>query len=113
MPDASVDFGERHGSWFLQLSWQEGDLWRSAELALTNPQATPDDLTITTYVTVRASASTDSRYVTETLYDNRRSSLRLWSDQLQSLLLTAVQRARGYNPGSLTESYLRGTGEGE
>jgi hypothetical protein len=95
-PETAVSFGERHGSWFLRVVWRQDDLSRSAELALTNPEATPDGTAEVAYITVRATASTDSRFVDEILHDRRRASRGVSIEQLEAWLLSAVQRARGY-----------------
>jgi hypothetical protein len=103
--DARIDFGERHGSWFLRLIWEEGDLSKSAELALTNAEPTSDDVSESAVVSVRSSASSQSRFVAETVYENRRSMRRLSTDLLEDWLISAVERAAGYNDSSLLFAY--------
>ncbi len=60
------------------------------------------------YISVRASASTNSRFVVETLYDQRRAPTRVSREELARLLESAVTRARSYNSTSLTEVYATG-----
>ena len=105
---ARVVFGERHGSWLLRMMWQRDGLTRTAELALTNPEPTPDSTTDASYVTVRSSASNDLRYVVEDIYNKRRSVRRLPPEQLDDWLFAALERADGYTDASLIEGYATG-----
>ncbi len=104
----TVEFGERHGSWFLQVRWSDGDLSKSADVALTNPTSIPDSTAAVARLTVWASASNEVRFVRETLVDSRRTLRRLSTDSLRTYLLSAIQRADNYNVSSLTEAYVTG-----
>jgi hypothetical protein len=105
---ARVDVGERHGSWLLRMMWQRDGLIRTAEVALTNPEPTPDNTTTASYITVRSSASNDQRYVAEDIYNRRRSVRGLHQEQLEDWLFAALQRADGYSESSLIEGYETG-----
>lgn len=100
--------GERHGSWFLRARWQEGPLVKAAEIALTSASALPDDLASTAVVSVRASATSESRYVVETLYERRRGVSRVSSADLTDWLMSAAQRAADYTSASLVSTYSTG-----
>jgi hypothetical protein len=106
--DRSVAFGERHGSWFLQVAWSQDEVSRSAELALTNAGVTQDAVATAAYISVRASASTDSRFVVETLYEQRRAPTSVSREELAGLLESAITRALNYNSASLNEVYATG-----
>lgn len=108
--NATVSFGERHGSWILRLSWVEGEIIRFADLALTNSEATPDDATNYGVITIRSAASTEDRYVVETLYERRRAVSRLPEDFLVDQLDVALRRATSYTTVNLTERYRTGGG---
>ncbi len=108
---ARADFGERHGSWFLRLSWTTENLTRTAELALTNATVVPDGVAESAVVTVRASASSEERFVAETVYEARRGVRRLTSDDLAGWLRTAVERASNLSNRELSQPYLLGTPE--
>ena len=96
------------GDFFMAMDRQQGGLARSAELAFTNPEAMPDEVATRAVVSVRASASTEERFVAEILYQRSRASSRLSEDELLELLAAAVDRAAGYNGASLTEAYVTG-----
>jgi hypothetical protein len=106
---ARADFGERHGSWFLRLSWTADNLTRTAELALTNPTVARDNVANIAIVTVCASASSDERFVLESIYEGRRGVRRLHSDDLAGWLRTAVERAGNLSNRELSQTYLLGT----
>lgn len=106
---ARADFGERHGSWFLRLTWTTENLTRTAELALTNATVSPDNLADRAVVTVRASASSDERFVVEGIYEGRRGVRRLHSDDLAGWLRAAVGRAGNLSNRELSQTYLLGT----
>jgi hypothetical protein len=99
--------GERHGSWFLELHWRD-ELVRSALLALTNPSAVPDAATTRVVITARAAAASESRFVTETVFEQRRAISRVSSSDLENWLVAAVQRAQGYTLQSLAQAYATG-----
>jgi hypothetical protein len=103
--------GERHGSWFLEMTWAADGLTRSAVLALTNPTALPDVTTARVVVTARAGASSATRYVSETVVDQRRAIARVSEGDFQAWLLAAVERARGYTEASLNQAYSTGIGQ--
>jgi hypothetical protein len=100
-----IDTGERHGSWFLELIWQQGELSKSATLALTNPTPTADEAAGVAIVSASASATNGARFVDERLVENRRTLVRLPTDQLETWLLDAVKRALAFNVASLTRAY--------
>jgi|GEM_PF-4949496 len=108
LPELTIDNGERHGSWFLRLLWRDQGLSRSAELALTNSDITPDESTEYALITVRSTASNDERFVIENLYDKRRSLRRISSEQLDDWLMSALERARAYTQASLSHAYPTG-----
>lgn len=108
--NASPKLGERHGSWFFSIDWEQGGLWRSAELALTNPEATLDDATEAVVVSVRSSASDARRYVYEVIYEKRRSTKRMSEELFQQWLAAAISRAASYSTASLTDTYRTGLG---
>lgn len=112
LPDASsvVTFGDRHGSWLLRISWVQAELLRMADLAITNAEATPDELTGSAVVTIRSSASTEERFVVETLFERRRTISRLPEDLLVDQLAAAVRRAGSFTSVNLTATYLAGGG---
>ncbi|MBL0749475.1 hypothetical protein [Nocardioides baculatus] len=101
--------GERHGSWFLRLEWSTSGLTRLVEVALTNPELTPDSATTSAVVSVRAAATTDERFVSETLFESRRSLARLQPDALADQLAAAIQRSRSYTNTNLVSTYVTGT----
>lgn len=103
-----IDSDERFGSWFLKLSWQDETLSKAAELALTNPDATPDETTQSAFISVRASASNDEAYICEPIFEARRALRRNPTQQWEDWLLAAVARAQSYTVESLTEAYLTG-----
>lgn len=107
--NATASFGERHGSWVLRVFWVEGDIFRFADLALTNSEATPDDVTIYGVITVRSAASKADRYIVETLYERRRAVSRLPDGYLADQLVVALRRALAYTSVNLTERYRTGT----
>jgi hypothetical protein len=107
--NASQDFGERHGSWVFRLLWEEDNLSRSVELALTNTAATPDTTSGYAYFTIRSAASSDTHFVIEDRYNSRRSIRRTPLDWLETQVASAIDRSRGFTPASLTSSYLTGT----
>lgn len=106
-----ADFGERHGSWFLRLSWAGDELIRTAELALTNATLAPDSEAEAAVVTVRATASSEERFVIENIYEGRRRVRRLNSAELETWLRTAVERASSLSNRELSQTYLLGTPE--
>jgi hypothetical protein len=108
--DPFVTFGDRHGSWVLRIAWVQAELIRIAGLAITNSEATPDELTNNAVVTIRSSASTEERYVVETLFERRRAISRLPAGFLVDQLATAVRRAGSFTSVNLTASYLTGGG---
>ena len=57
LPRSRIDAGERHGSWFLRVLWHAGDLTRTAELALTNPESLPENASARVHISVRSSSS--------------------------------------------------------
>lgn len=106
--EARARFGDRHGSWTLALDWNQGGLDRSAELALTNPEVTSDEVSKRSIVTARASASTDDRYVVEVVYEKSRAVGRVTDQVLLELLTAAIDRAAGYGPAALVDAYETG-----
>jgi hypothetical protein len=58
-------------------------------LVLTNPGVTPDDSTRVVFLSVRASATTDARYVVETIYES--------AVRLIARLRTLAKHAPGVN----------------
>lgn len=108
LPEQRVRFGERHGSWFLSLQWSEGSLDRGAAIALTNAEALGDAVAESVFISVQSSASSDERFVVESIYDRRRSVRRLEPSQLEGWLFAAIARSRQYTPTSLTSSYETG-----
>ena len=109
--DARAEFGERHGSWFLRLRWTTDELTRTAELALTNATLSPDNDAEFAVVTVRATASSEERFVTENIFEGRRGVRRLKSDALEGWIRTAVERANNLSNRELSHTYLLGTPE--
>lgn len=107
---SEVSFGERHGSWILSIAWHQADMLRIAELAITNPEAVPDDQTDAVAIEVRASATTDERFVVEKPYESRRSVKRIPDDFLALRLATAVRRAAAFTPQNLQQTYVTGGG---
>jgi hypothetical protein len=108
---ARTVFGERHGSWFLRVWWTADELMRSAELALTNATILPDAQADTVVVSVRATASSDERYVSESVYERRRSVKRLPSETLEEWFRSAVERAGAFSQRDLSSAYRLGTPE--
>ena len=108
---AQTTSGERHGSWFLEIAWQIDSIAHSTTLALTNPTAIPDSTTTRVVVTATARASSTTRYVSETVFEQRRAISRISQAELQGWLLAGVERARGYNEASLNQAYSTGIGQ--
>ncbi|HEY8112890.1 MAG TPA: hypothetical protein VII16_08480 [Actinomycetes bacterium] len=106
----TVRTGERHGSWFFRLEWVDAGVLRLAELALTNPESTSDDVTTAAVVSVRAGATTNERYVAETLYERRRGLSRLQEGFLADQLAAAVQRSTSYTNANTASEYQTGPG---
>lgn len=109
-----IEFGERHGSWSLRLSWMDGQLSKAAELALTDATDATVDLKVsdipteTVVVSVRASATTNASYVCENIYERRRGVRGISRTQLERWFLSAIERAGDYNIASLVSSYSTG-----
>jgi hypothetical protein len=108
--DPEVTFGEKHGSWVLRVSWVQAEILRIADIALTNTESTPDDVTTYAFITIRSAASTNEKWVAETLYERRRTVSNLPDDFLADQLVAAVLRAIAYTLVNLTESYRTGVG---
>ena len=100
--------GERHGSWLLRLTWAEDEVIRFADLALTNSEAIPDELSTFAVLTVSAAATTSDRYIVEIVYERRRSIARIPEDFIVDQLAVAVRRAIAFTPVNLTSRYLTG-----
>jgi hypothetical protein len=111
LDDSRAVFGERHGSWFLRVWWTSDDLLRVAELALTNATIVPDAQADTVVVSVSATASSDERFVTESIYERRRSVRRLPSETLAEWFRSAVERAGAFSQRDLSDAYRLGTPE--
>jgi hypothetical protein len=109
--DLQMATGERHGSWFLEMRWELDELVHIAVLAITNPTALPDTTTERVIVTARAGATTDTRYITETVVEQRRAISRMSETDLEAWLLAAVERSRGYSEASLNQAYSTGIGQ--
>lgn len=105
--------GERFGSWFLAITWLQDGLTKSAEIGVTNPDVVSDADADRAVITVRASASSERRFVVERLYERRRAVSRVDSDQLESWLTSAIERAIGYNAASLRDAYATGVDDNE
>lgn len=104
--ETTLTSGERHGTWFIRVEWVQDSLLRLAELGLTNPQPTRDEVSTDAVVSSRAGASNEVRFVSETLLGQRRTLARLPQDFLELQLAAAVQRALGYTVQNLTENYV-------
>lgn len=109
--DPQMSTGERHGSWFLEMRWEVDGLVHIATMAITNPTALPDATTGRVIVTALAGATTDTRYVTETVVEHRRAISRMSEADLEAWLLAAVERSRGYTEASLNLAYSTGIGQ--
>lgn len=103
--NARVTRGERHGSWFIEFLWESNELYRSAEIALTNPSELPDSRAKSVVVTVRAFATSTSQWVGETIYEQQRAVSRLRLDDFEDWLELAVLRAANFTLSSLANAY--------
>jgi hypothetical protein len=97
--------GERHGSWFVRLSWESGGLARAVEVAISNATALPDVIATEAFVSVRASASNETAWVAEIIYESRRSLARVSEQDLLDWMNTGASVAVSYTPGALTHTY--------
>lgn len=102
---ANGSAGERHGTWFFRLSWNDEQLSRAVEVGISNATALPDSLSTEAFVSVRASASTDSAWVATTIYDRRRSLSRVSDEDLLAWMATAASVAVSYTRSSLSVPY--------
>lgn len=103
--DVAINLGERHGSWFVEFAWTAAELHRSAELAVTNATGLDDSVATEAYISVRASASSETHWTATSIYERRRSLSRVSPDNLEGWILAAVRVASSYTPGALTDSY--------
>ena len=107
--NGSLSHGERHGSWFIGVSWSTGSgIQRSAEIALTNATALEDSRADAAFVSARASASTDAYWVSDMVYEQRRSVRRIDPIDLENWLRAAIELADSYTPAALTNAYALG-----
>lgn len=106
--EPAVFAGERHGSWFLEVRWTAGELSRSAAVALSPPGAVPEGDATSAVLTVRSAASSDQRFVVETMYERNRALSRITLGDVETLFVAALTRAAEYSDRSLTMSYDTG-----
>lgn len=109
---AKARAGERHGSWFVSVTWTAEEILRSAEVALTNPGPSSDINARSVVMSGIAGATSQDRFVVEAFANSTRAISRLDTDELEELLLLAIARAENYAEASLSQHYLTGVNPG-
>lgn len=106
--ETTTRWGERHGTWFLRVTWSTDGLLRLAELAVTPVGALPIGSATPVHFSVRSAATTDLRFVVTNLYGRQRGLTGLTPDHLAEQLLSAVRAAQTYVEASLSQAYTTG-----